>query len=65
MKEIEVPGKVTVAVLANLASVPPGRLIRTAFEELGRLLTIDEVLLFEEARALLAYFGFIARPPRG
>ena len=64
MKDLEVPNPVSVAALANLTSVPAGRLIRAGFEGLGRLLTVGDVLPFEDAKALVACFGFVARPRR-
>ena len=64
MNEIEVPEEVTVAALANLTSIPAARLIRTAFEDLGRMLTINEVLPFDDTRALLGRLGLVARRRR-
>ncbi len=64
MKEITVPEYVEVLTLAILLDVPAARLIQTAYEDLGRLLTIHELLPFEEARALLAHCGYIAHRRR-
>ena len=61
MKDLEVPEAVSLAALADLTSVPAARLIRAGFEELGRLLTIGDVLPFEDTKALVACFGFTAR----
>ena len=64
MKEITVPEYVEVLTLAILVDVPVARLIQTAFEDLGRLLTVHELLRFDEARALLARCGYVARRRR-
>jgi hypothetical protein len=63
--EIEVPETTTVAELAPRAQLSNVHLIQAAFHELGLLLTINEALDFEQSKALLAHFGFVARraPP--
>jgi hypothetical protein len=64
MKEIEVPDGATVLTLAELIDVPARRLVQTAFEELGRLVTTEDSLPFDEIRALLAHLGYDARRQR-
>jgi len=63
--EVEIPEDVTVGDLANLIAIPATRLVSTAFRELGRVLTIHDTLPFDDARELIAHFGFNARKRRG
>lgn len=65
VKEIIVPIGTGVRDLAILMRVPVHRTMWAAFSELGRLVTINQVLPFSETKALAAHFGFSARRPAG
>jgi hypothetical protein len=60
-REIDLGETVSVAELERRIDVPAARLVKTAFEELGLLLTIYERVPFERAKELVARFGFVAR----
>lgn len=61
MKEVVLKEYTAVAELAALLELSPARIIRAAFEELGLLTTINEVLRFDQAKLLAAQFGYRAR----
>jgi hypothetical protein len=61
LREIQVPDPATIVTLSNLTEISTTRLIQTAFEDMGRLLTIYDPLPFDESRALLVHFGYDAR----
>ena len=61
MKEVVLKEYTSVAELAVLLEVPTVRIIKAAFEELGLLTTINEVLAFNQAKLLAAQFGYRAR----
>ena len=61
MKEIVLDEETLPAELADLLDVASASVIRAAFEELGLLLTVAEVLSFEQASVIAKRFGFRAR----
>jgi hypothetical protein len=67
-REIYLAETTTVVELEPRMDVSAAALVKAGFEELGLLLTIHDRLAFEQARELVAHFGFIARraspPPR-
>jgi hypothetical protein len=63
VKEVVVPTGTTVKDLSILMNLPTRKIIWAAFNDLGRLVTVNQVLPFAETKAMAAHFGFSARRP--
>lgn len=63
VKEVVVPVGTRVKDLSILLHVPALRVVWAALNELGRVVTFNQVLPFAETKALAAHFGFAARRP--
>lgn len=60
-KDLVVREHISVLELARLIRVRPGKVVGRTFHELGRLVTVHQVLVFEETRSIAAMFGYAAR----
>lgn len=65
VREVVVTERTRVKDLAKLMHVPTRKVLWAAFNELGRLATVGQVLPFTESKALAAHFGYSARRPEG
>lgn len=63
VREIVVPIGSRVKDLAIAMRVPAHRILWAAFNEFGRVVSLNRVLPFAESKALAARFGYSARRP--
>ena len=61
MKTITLGERTVVQDLAQSLGVRPGAVVSSALHDLGRMVTIEEFLTFDEASAIAARFGYTAR----
>jgi len=60
-KEIVVTDRTRVRELAKLMHVATPRLLWAAFNDLGRIVTVNQILPLTETKALAAHYGYSVR----